>query len=176
MKKILTLNLILVAVITWPQVCAQPENRLFYTEPATKWVEALPLGNGRLGAMVYGGVSQEHIQFNEETLWTGEPNDYSHKGAYQYLDEIRRLLAEGKQGEAEKLAGEHFMSIPLRQKAYQPFGDLILEFPDHQKYTDYSRVLDLENAVHTVSYTAGGVSYTREAFISHLREGFGHFL
>ena len=68
----------------------QSSSRLFYNEPAKKWEEALPVGNGRLGAMVYGGVSQEHIQFNEETLWTGEPRSYAHQGAKNYLDGIRR--------------------------------------------------------------------------------------
>ena len=97
---------------------------LWYDTPAEKWVEANPIGNGRLGAMVFGGTENERIQFNDDTLWFGEPHDYSHKGAAKHLPEIRRLLFEGKQREAEDLAGREFMSVPLRQTPYQPCGDL----------------------------------------------------
>lgn len=145
---------------------AQTVNKLFYETPANKWVEALPLGNGRMGAMIYGGVEQDRIQFNEETLWTGEPHDYSHKGAYKHLPEIQRLLAEGKQKEADNLAAKEFMSIPLHQKAYQPFGDLLLNFPEHKNYSDYKRVLNIDDAICTISYTVDGVKYTREMFVS----------
>src|SRR5690349_16583971 len=82
---------------------------LWYDQPAEKWTEALPIGNGRLGAMIFGGVEQDRIQFNEETLWTGKPRDYNRPDAFQYLPQIRQLLFEGKQKEAEQLAGEHFM-------------------------------------------------------------------
>ena len=140
--------------------------KLIYAEPANKWGEALPVGNGRLGAMIYGGVEQEQIQFNEETLWTGEPHDYSHPGAAAHLNTIRQLLEEGKQDEAEALASETFMSIPLRQKKYQPFGDLILHFPEHEHYTDYHRELDLETAVATTRYQVDGVTFTREVLAS----------
>src|SRR5262245_13983622 len=101
---------------------------LWYPRPATKWVEALPVGNGRLGAMVSGGAEDEHLHVNKDTLWTGRPHEYQHRGAAEYLPTSRRLLAEGKQREAEALALEHFMSEPLRQKVYQPFGDLRLHF------------------------------------------------
>jgi alpha-L-fucosidase 2 len=84
---------------------------LWYNQPAEKWTEALPIGNGRLGAMIFGGVKQDRIQFNEETLWTGKPRDYNRPDAFQYLPQIRKLLFEGKQKEAEKLAGEHFMGL-----------------------------------------------------------------
>ena len=87
------------------------------------------MGNGRLGAMVFGGVAKERIQFNESTVWTGEPHDYAHPGAYKYLNQLRQLLFDGKQAEAEKLAMDEFMSEPIRQKSYQAFGDLNLEFP-----------------------------------------------
>jgi alpha-L-fucosidase 2 len=144
----------------------QSSFHLFYKEPALKWVEAIPLGNGRLGAMIYGGVTQEQIQFNEETLWTGGPHDYSHKDAHKYLNEIRQLLNDGKQIEAQNLASEVFMSVPLNQKAYQPFGDLIIDFPNHENYSEYYRELDLENAISRVSYTVGDVDYEREIFAS----------
>src|SRR4051812_39401250 len=87
----------------------QQELKLWYKQPAVKWTEALPIGNGRLGAMIFGGVSEDRLQFNEETLWTGEPRDYNRKGAYQYLGQIRQLIFDGKQKEAEQLAEEHLM-------------------------------------------------------------------
>jgi len=85
--------------------------KLWYTKPAEKWTDALPIGNGRLGAMVFAGVESDHIQFNEETLWTGEPREYQREGAYKYLPQIRALLFQGKQKEAEQLAEEHFMGL-----------------------------------------------------------------
>jgi alpha-L-fucosidase 2 len=140
--------------------------KLWYETPAEKWVEALPIGNGRIGAMVYGTVGQEHIQFNEETLWTGAPHNYSHKGASNYLGAIRQLLADGEQAKAEELAMKEFMSIPLRQKEYQPFGDLWLTFPNHEDYTDYHRELDLNYAQVHITYIANGIAYKRTYFVS----------
>ncbi len=141
--------------------------KLWYTKPAQKWTEALPIGNGRLGAMVFGGVADDRIQFNEETLWTGAPNDYSHKGASKYLGQIRQLLAEGKQAEAEKLAMNEFMGIPVRQMAYQAFGGLNLHFKGHADVSDYRRELNLENAICKVTYQSAGVKYAREYFSSN---------
>src|SRR3954468_19167023 len=98
------------AVFTIANVFGQKQDlKLWYTKPATKWTEALPIGNGRLGAMIFGGAEKDRIQFSEETLWTGEPRDYTHPGAAAYLPKIRELLFEGKQKEAEQLAEEHFM-------------------------------------------------------------------
>lgn len=139
---------------------------LWYSRPATQWVEALPIGNGRLGAMVFGGVPTERIQFNEATLWIGEPHDYSRPGAVEYLPKIRELLFAGRQREAEALAMEKFMSVPLRQMPYQPFGDIIIEFPGHETAADYLRLLDLDQAVATVRYRVGAVTYERELFAS----------
>lgn len=138
-----------------------------YDRPARSWNEALPMGNGRLGAMVFGTVPQERIQFNEETLWTGSPHDYSHPGAHEYIDTIRMLILNGNAREAEMLAMEHFMSVPLRQKAYQPFGDLFLEFPGHDNYSDYERSLDIGQAICHTKYTVDGVVYKREVFASY---------
>src|SRR5687768_17775861 len=90
-------------------VAGQTDLWLWYDKPATKWVEALPIGNGRIGAMIFGGVAEDRIQFNEETLWTGAPRDHNKPDAHRYLDEIRKLLFEGKQKEAEALAEKHFM-------------------------------------------------------------------
>lgn len=140
---------------------------LWYEKPASSWEEALPVGNGRLGAMIYGGTAEDHIQFNEETLWTGGPHDYSNKGASGYLGKIRELIWQGKQKEAEDLALEKFMSVPLRQEKYQPFGDLWLTFPGHDNTTGYRRELDLSNAVCKTSYEAGGATFTREYIASY---------
>ena len=140
--------------------------KLWYAAPAKEWVEALPVGNGRLGAMVFGGTEQERIQFNEDTVWTGAPHDYAHEGAVKALPEIRRLLFEGKQREAEKLAGEQFMSVPLRQTAYQPFGDLNLRFPNHASATNYRRELDLDAGIARVRYDAGDSTFEREILAS----------
>ena len=140
---------------------------LWYRQPAREWTEALPIGSGRLGAMVFGGVDRERLQFNEDTVWTGHPHEYQHPGAVKYLAQIRQLLWEGRQREAEELAGREFMSIPLGQKAYQPCGDLRLQFPGVERATDYRRLLDLDTAVTRVTYQVGDVTYTREAFASH---------
>jgi alpha-L-fucosidase 2 len=139
---------------------------LWYPQPASQWVQALPVGNGRLGAMVFGGTAQERLQFNEETLWLGGPHDYTHPGAVKALPEIRRLLFEGKQREAQDLAMKEFMSQPLHQMPYQPFGDLNLTFPGHEKAEDYYRELDIDEAVATVEYKVDGVTFRREVFSS----------
>jgi alpha-L-fucosidase 2 len=141
--------------------------KLWYRQPATAWVEALPVGNGRMGAMVFGGTAEERIQFNEDTIWNGKPHEYHHEGAVKFLPELRRLLAGGKQKEAETLAMQEFMSVPLRQKAYQPCGDLLLSFPGHEAAADYVRALDLDSAVATTRYKVGDTTFTREVFASH---------
>jgi alpha-L-fucosidase 2 len=146
---------------------SDPSLTLWYKQPAQKWVEALPIGNGRLGGMIFGGITSEHLQFNENTLWTGHPHEYQHEGAAKFLPQIRQLLWDGKQKEAEELAMKEFMSVPLRQKAYQPFGDILLSFPDHTNASNYRRELDLDSAVAKISYEAGGVTYERETFASY---------
>ena len=147
-----------------------PDGRwiLWYRAPAKDWTEALPVGNGSMGAMVHGGADVERIQFNEDTLWTGQPQDYQHPGAAEYLPKVRGLLFAGKQREAEQLAAKHCMSEPLRQESYQPFGDLVLTFPDaHRTVTGYRRSLDLDDATARTTYTAGNVRYTREVIASY---------
>lgn len=139
---------------------------LWYRQPASQWVEALPVGNGHLGAMVFGGAPNERIQFNEATLWVGEPRDYSRPGASAHLATIRQLLFEGKQREAEALAMREFMSVPLRQMPYQPFADLRLHFPGHDTFTDYHRELNLDEAVARTTYRVGAVRFTREVIAS----------
>lgn len=145
----------------------QKDFRLTYDSPAEKWVEALPVGNGSLGAMVFGGVRTEHLQFNEETLWAGQPHDYVNKGAGAHLDEIRSLLAAGKQLEAQALAAKEFMSEPLKQVPYQPFGDLYFEFNHLGEHKNYKRILDLATATVQVSYQVDGVDFNRAIFSSY---------
>jgi len=116
--------------------------------------------------MIFGGVTEERIQFNEATLWVGEPHSYSHPGAAEHLPAIRRLLFEGKQKEAEQLALSEFMSNPLRQRPYQPFGDLRFQFPSRERVTDYRRELNLDEGVVRVSYRVGDVHFQREVFAS----------
>ncbi|RZK38782.1 MAG: glycoside hydrolase family 95 protein, partial [Hymenobacter sp.] len=110
--------LVLLCCLLASRCLAQQPLKLWYAQPAATWTDALPLGNGRLGAMVFGGVSQEHIQFNEATLWTGRPRPYNRPGAAQYLPQIRQLLAEGKQAEAEALAEQHFMGLKDHEESY----------------------------------------------------------
>jgi alpha-L-fucosidase 2 len=168
MKRLSVNGLILLFVlISCTQEKKEQHLKLWYNKPAEKWTEALPIGNGRLGAMIFGGVENDRIQFNEETLWQGAPTNYARKGAYQYLERIRQLLFDGHQKEAEDLAMAEFMGNPLRQKAYQAFGDLNLHFPGQLEFTDYIRELDLTNAIHRISYQSNGVNFTREYLSSY---------
>ncbi|UCD53035.1 MAG: glycoside hydrolase N-terminal domain-containing protein [Phycisphaerales bacterium] len=139
---------------------------LWYRQPANRWVEALPIGNGRLGAMVFGGIDKERIQLNEDTIWGGGPYDPTNPEAFAALPKARALVFEGKYREAHDLIGRKMMSRPLGQMPYQPLGDLFLTFADVQDVRDYRRDLDLETAMTCVSYTADGVRYLREAFSS----------
>lgn len=139
--------------------------KLWYTQPATAWTEALPIGNGRLGAMIYGGIQKEQLQINEDTLWSGGPHSYDNPEAYSHLAAVRQLLEDGEYDKAEAEA-EKMMGTPIGQMAYQPLGDLFLQFPKGEKAKDYRRELDLQNAVSTVSYTIAGTRITRKTFSS----------
>lgn len=140
---------------------------LWFTQPAAKWDDALPVGSGRLGAMVFGRTADERIQFNEDTLWTGHPHDYVRKGSAEALPEVRKLLAEGHVRQATTLARARLLSDPVRQKAYQPFGDLHLRFPGIAAVSAYRRELNLETAVARTQFDANGVTYTRDVFASY---------
>ena len=142
------------------------DTTLWYRQPAREWVEALPVGNGRLGAMVFGGVEIERLQLNEDTLYAGGPYDPTHDDALPALPEIRRRIADGKFREASQLVGEKFMARPLRQMPYQTLGDLRLSFAPSGEVTEYERSLDLERAISTVTYRQSGVRFTREVFVS----------
>jgi alpha-L-fucosidase 2 len=143
------------------------DKALWFSEPAKKWDDAQPVGNGRLGAMVFGGIAQERIQFNEDTLWTGQPHDYARPTAASHLKEIRDLIASGDTGKATTVARAEFLSNPVRQKAYQPFGDLNFQFEGVDGATNYRRELNLETAIDRITFSAGGTTYTRETFASY---------
>jgi alpha-L-fucosidase 2 len=160
------LGILFLAQFVHAQVSPNLQNQLWYQEPAQKWTEALPIGNGRMGAMIFGGTTDERIQFNEDTLWKGKPHDYVRAGASNYLQEIRELLFAGKTKEAETVVRSNFLSDPVRQKAYQPFGDLRFHFPGLTNVTDYRRGLDLDSGVVWVTYRANGVQFRREASAS----------
>ena len=159
--RILTLLILCLAT----SVASAAELKLWYAQPAAKWEEALPIGSGRLGAMVFGGTSEERIQFNEDTLWTGKPHDYVRDGSGAVLGEIRQAMFDGR--DVSDLVRQKFLSDPVRQKAYQPFGDLHLKSPGHEKTADYRRELDLDTAIATTRYKVGDVTFTREVFASH---------
>ena len=139
---------------------------LWYDKPASQWVEALPIGNGRLGAMIFGGTASERLQLNEDTLYAGGPYDPNNRDALRFLPEARQLIFAGKYKQASDLIGEKMMAHPIKQMPYEPVGDLRIEFAGHNDASNYRRELDLETAIATVSYTVGRVNYSREVFAS----------
>jgi alpha-L-fucosidase 2 len=138
---------------------------LKYTQPASRWTEALPVGNGRLGAMVFGGVAEEHLQLNEATLWSGGPRNWNNPGAKEILPQVRAAIFAGDYVKADQLCKK--MQGPYNE-SYQPLGDLRLAFSgtDQSVPVDYERTLDLDRAVATVRYSEGGATFTREVFSS----------
>ncbi|WP_326627757.1 glycoside hydrolase family 95 protein [Nonomuraea fuscirosea] len=140
---------------------------LWYTRPAAQWLEALPVGCGRLGAMVFGGVETERLQLNEDGIWAGGPHDYDNPEALAALPQIRQWVWEDKWQAAQNLADQKFLGRPSEQAPYQVLGDLTLTFPGPAEFTDYRRELDLTRAVTTVTYVRDGVRHTREVFASN---------
>ncbi len=138
---------------------------LWYRQPATNWLQALPLGNGMIGAMVFGGVPQERIALNESSFWSGRPHNYDNPEAFQYFAHIRDLVFADKFQEAERMVNDRFYGRPKAQEAYQPIGDLLLSFGS-TNFTDYRRELDMETGVAKVTYRSGDAVITREAFVS----------
>ncbi len=150
------------------EVETSPLDRLWYVEPAAEWVEALPIGNGRLGAMIFGTTGTERLQLNEDTVWAGEPGNNLPDGFREVLPDARELLANGKYKEAEQLL---MQVIPFQAPAdsnngmaYQTVGDLWVDFPGHEAVTDYERELDIANALSRTRYVVDGVTYVREYF------------
>lgn len=140
--------------------------KLWYDKPASRWVEALPLGNGRLGAMVFGDPQHEEFQLNEETVWGGSPYNNTNPKAKEALSQIRQLIFEGKNSEAQELCGPAICSPRANGMPYQTVGSLHLDFENIGEVTDYYRELDIEHATSTTRFSSGGVNYTRESFTS----------
>ena len=139
---------------------------LWYRQPAEKWLHALPIGNGRLGAMVFGGIYRERIQLNEDSLWSGGPRDTNNPEALAHLPELRKLLFEGRYAQADDFAKQHSLATPKRIRPYQTLGDLWLELPHAEKLSDYRRELDLATGIARVRYRIGEALFTRESFAS----------
>jgi alpha-L-fucosidase 2 len=163
---LLTLVLTGLSGSTAQPATSDPSNILWYKTPAADWNEALPIGSGRLGAMVFGGVSDERLQLNEDTVWAGEKRDRINPAGRKAIPEIRRLLAEGKAGEAEALADKAVIAIPRRMPPYQTLGDLVIKQRASGEVSEYRRELDLKEAIARVRYRADGTIYSREAFAS----------
>lgn len=165
MKGFLTICLLISTITGFSQTNANL--KLWYNKPAGKtWENALPVGNGQLGAMVYGNVDTEKVQLNEHTLWSGSPNRNDNLLAKDSLNKIRELVNAGKQKEAEQLINRVIISKQSQGQMFLPAGELQLVFNDHKNYTNYKRELDIEHAIAKTIYTSGGVTYTREVIAS----------
>ena len=143
-----------------------PSSFQWYSKPAEKWEEALPVGNGRLGAMIHGRVAEEIIQLNEETYWSGGPYSTVVKGGHVHLDSIRKLVFSGEMLKAHNLFGRHLMGYPVEQMKYQSMANLVLKSTGDGAVQDYKRWLDLETGIAGVSYIREGVRHSRELFSS----------
>jgi alpha-L-fucosidase 2 len=143
-----------------------PATTLWYSSPAQKWEEAMPVGNGRLGAMVFGKYKEERIQLNEETYWSGGPYSTVVKDGYKVLPEIQKKVFEGKYLEAHNLFGRNLMGYPVEQQKYQGLANLHLFFNNQDSVTAYKRWLDLNTGISSVSYNANGINFQRDVFSS----------
>ena len=159
-KKLFVTLLLTVVTMT---VTAQ-QHRLWYSKPASHWLEALPVGNSALGAMIYGGTDVEEIQLNEETFWSGQPHNNNSTKSLGVLSDVRRLIFEGKEGEASKLIDQNFIPGPHGMR-FLPLGSLKLQL-GHKDVTNYRRELNLGDATATTTYTYNGVKYERTVFAS----------
>ena len=151
-----------VCLMTTTEGMAENKHVLWYDRPAYTWTEALPIGNSRLGAMIYGTPGSERLQLNEETIWAGRPNNNANPEAKEYLPKVRQLVWEGKYKEAQDLATAHVQANTNSGMPYQPFGDLYINFPGNGEYTNYYRELSLDSARAITRYTSNGVTYQRE--------------
>jgi alpha-L-fucosidase 2 len=143
-----------------------PSSLMWYTSPASVWEEALPVGNGRLGAMVFGKNGEERIQLNEDTYWSGGPYSTVVKGGYKMLPEIQKDIFEGNPIKAHKLFGRYLMGYPVEQQKYQGFANLILTFKNEKAVKDYKRWLDLNTGITSVQYNVNGITFSREVLSS----------
>ncbi len=141
------------------------DHQLWYSQPAKHWLEALPIGNSHLGAMVYGGTNEEEIQLNEETFWSGSPHNNNSLESKEHLQEVRDLIFEGKEKDAHALLDKYFIKGPHGMR-YLPLGSVKLQFPNLGEPTQYRRELNLGDATTTTKYVVDGVTYERTAFAS----------
>lgn len=163
--KRLTLTVFLISYFSILICAVAQQHRLWYNQPAQTWTQALPIGNGVMGGMVFGTPAVEHIQINEETIWAGQPNNVLNPNAKEALPEVRRLIFEGKYKEAQVLANAKVMPNAAGKNMgmpFQPFGDLYIAMPGHADYRNYERWLDLDDAKSIVKYEVDGVKYKRE--------------
>ena len=142
-------------------------NRLWYKQPAKQWNEALAIGNGRLGGIIFGGVANERIQLNEDTVWAGEKRDRNNPAGSAAIPKVRELLSQGRVKEAEALADKDIIAIPRRMPPYQPLGDLLLAFSGVEGAANYRRELDIDTAIARIDYDTKGSHCTREIFATH---------
>jgi len=140
---------------------------LWYNKPGEKWFDGLLIGNGYMGANVFGRIKEERIALNESSFWSGRPHDYNDPDAFKYFPKIRDLVFAEKFQEAEKLANEHFWGIPANQQSYSTIGDLLLSFKTSGDVTEYYRELDMESGITKVTYKEGNATFTREVFMSY---------
>jgi alpha-L-fucosidase 2 len=147
---------------------APGDDMLWYRQPAKEWTEALPIGNGRIGAMVFGGVNEERLQLNEDTLWGGGPYHPANPQAKAALPQVQKLIFEGRYDEAQAIAKKKLMAVPVRQMSYQVLGNLLLTFPalGEPATGSYRRQLDIDAARHTTRFTVDGVEYERSVVAS----------
>jgi alpha-L-fucosidase 2 len=165
MKQLFFVILLFVATVTYAQ--SKQALKLWYNKPSGRvWENAMPIGNGRLGAMIYGNVEKETIQLNEHTVWSGSPNRNDNPLALDSLSVMRQLIFDGKQKDAERIANRVIISKKSHGQKFEPVGSLQLAFDGHENYSNYYRELDIERAVAKTSYTVNGITYTREALAS----------
>ncbi len=157
----------LCASSAFAQAADDPAMTLWYRQPANSWLQAMLMGNGIVGAMLFGKTDHERIALNEGTFWSGRPHDYNNPDAIHYFPKIRDLVFAGKFQEAEKMANEHFFGVPAAQQAFEPIGDLNLDFEGSNDASDYRRSLNIETGIATIRYRLGDATYQREVFVSY---------
>ena len=165
MKQLLIINIL--AIFAFACVTDKHETTgasIWFNQPATTWNEAIPIGNGTLGGMVYGGIESDTIKINEETLWSGGPRDLQNYDAINHLPKIRQLLLDGKTKKAEKLINKTMLGE--YNESYMPMGDLVINSNPNGKAENYTRQLDLENGLVTVDYSIENIQYKKEVFAS----------
>src|SRR6186997_3532658 len=165
MKKLVFIFLLFVTTISFSQ--SKQNLKLWYSKPSgNTWENALPIGNGRLRAMIYGNVDTETIQLNEHTIWSGSPNRNDNPLALDSLALIRQLIYDGKRKEAERVVNNSIITKKSHGQKFEPLGSLQLAFDGHDNFSNYSRELDIERSVTKTSYTVGDITYTRQALAS----------